>query len=170
MIATNAPSQSIVVIISNSILGWCDVQNKCLPTPIDGDDGCSNMCEANLVIGASQCPQRVLLGNLEHVAPDATKLVSATYTDPKVIHTESWVEEGTKATPVISGSKEVIREVAVHSKSDNRIINKYLKYNEPVYNTVTMPYVKMNSETNIIDVATGKKLNVEDEKKTHGTD
>lgn len=111
-----------------------------------------------------------MLGKLEHVAPDATKLRNAVYTDPKIIHTESWMEHGTKPTQVVSGSKEVIREVAVHSKSDNRIINKYLKYNEPLYNTINMPYVKMNSETNIVDAATGKKLNVEDEKKTHGLD
>lgn len=126
------------------------------------------MCEANLVIGASQCPNRVLLGKLEHVAPDATKLRNAIYTDPKVIHTESWVEQGTKPVQVASGVQEVLKEVAVHSKSDNRIINKYLKYNEPVYNTVNMPYVQMKSETNILDSATGKKLNVEDEKKLHG--
>lgn len=146
------------------------MQKKCLPTPTDDDDCCSNLCEVNLVIGQSDCPHRVLLGKLEHVAPDATKLVTATYTDPKVIHTESWIEHGNKATQVVSGSKEVLREVAAHSKSDNRIVNKFLKYNEPVYNTINMPYVKMNTETSIIDSATGKKLNVEDEKKKHGTE
>jgi len=137
--------------------------------PKGGNGQATDLCNESFLISSQQCSNRVPMGRLENVAPDATKLITPADAVQKTITAETEVKSWAKPTEVQIGEEERVHDATVQDVEHNILLNGQVKVNHPVYTTVRAPTKEFKKKIYIRD-NNGNDLLAPQAKVAHGTD